>query len=92
MKAFRRLTKDSPQPWEGQWRASLALGKLKVIVVERLNAMTKTLDALTEVIRDPKPAFRQIDDRPQKAKKHRYERRKIRECLRVGDWVQEETA
>lgn len=77
--------------WEGQRRASLASGKLKVRV-ESLNAMTKTLDTLAEVIRDPKPTFRQIDDRPQKAKKHRYERRKIRECLRLGDWVQEEPA
>jgi hypothetical protein len=29
--------------------------------------------------------FRQVDARPQKAKKHRYERRKIRECLRNGE-------
>jgi hypothetical protein len=54
--------------------------------------MTKTLDALTEVIRNPKPSFRQVDDRPEKAKKHRYERRKIREFIRLGDWVQENPA
>ena len=54
--------------------------------------MIKTLEALTEVIRNPKPSFRQIDDRPAKAKKHRYERRKIREFIRLGDWVQENTA
>lgn len=69
----------------------VASSKLKARI-ERLNAMTKTLDALTEVIRDPKPSFRQIEDRPQKAKKHRYERRKVREFLRLGDWVQEEPA
>ncbi len=54
--------------------------------------MTRTLDALTEAIRNPKPSFRQIDDRPEKAKKHRYERRKIREFIRLGDWAQENPA
>ncbi len=48
--------------------------------------MMKTLDLITEVIRDPKPAFRQVEDRPKKAKKHRYERRKIKEFMRLGDW------
>jgi hypothetical protein len=51
--------------------------------------MTKTLEALSEVIRNPKPSFRQIEDRPEKAKKHRYERRKIKEFIRLGDWVPE---
>ena len=54
--------------------------------------MLKTLDLITEVIRDPKPAFRQIGDRPKKAEKHRYERRKVREYLRLGDWAQESMA
>ena len=54
--------------------------------------MTRTLDALSEVIQNPKPPFRQIDDRPEKAKKHRYERRKIREFIRLGDWVQQNPA
>ena len=54
--------------------------------------MTKTLETLSEVIRNPKPSFRQIEDRPEKAKKHRYERRKVREFIRLGDWAQENAA
>ncbi len=50
--------------------------------------MAKTLDAITEIIRNPKHSFRKADDRPVKAQKHRYERRKIKEYLRLGDWGQ----
>jgi hypothetical protein len=52
--------------------------------------MTKTLDVLNEAVRNTKHPFRQVNDRPGKPKKHRYERRKIKEFLRVGDWVPEE--
>ncbi len=48
--------------------------------------MAKSLDAITEVIRDNKHPFRQVDDRPHKAQKHRYERRKVREYIKLGDW------
>ena len=51
--------------------------------------MTKSLDLITEVIRNPKHAFRQADSRPAKPQKHRYERRKIRELMRLGDWSQD---
>lgn len=51
--------------------------------------MPKSLQSITDVIRNPKHPFRQVDDRPDKPKKHRYERRKIREMLRFGDWSQE---
>lgn len=51
--------------------------------------MSKTLQTITDVIRNPKHPFRQVDDRPDKSKKHRYERRKIRELIRYGDWTQE---
>src|SRR2546427_591433 len=37
--------------------------------------MTKTLDVITDVVRNTKHPFRQVDDRPDKPKKHRYERR-----------------
>lgn len=53
--------------------------------------MTKTLDALTDTIRNPKP-FRKVDLRPKKAQKHRYERRKIKEYLQWEGWLNEETA
>jgi hypothetical protein len=54
--------------------------------------MTKTIDVITEIIRNTKHPFRKADDRPVKAQKHRYERRKIREYIRLGDWVQETLA
>lgn len=51
--------------------------------------MTKNIDAISEIIRNPKPPFRKADDRPVKAQKHRYERRKIKEFMKLGDWIQE---
>jgi hypothetical protein len=51
--------------------------------------MTKTLDVISDTVRNPKHPFRQVDDRPDKPKKNRYERRKIREYLRLGDWTSE---
>jgi hypothetical protein len=52
--------------------------------------MTKTLDVITEAIRNSKHPFRKADDRPKKAQKNRYERRKIKEYLHLGDWLIEE--
>jgi hypothetical protein len=59
---------------------------------ENVDDMSKTLDVITEIIRNPKQSFRKADDRPVKAQKHRYERRKIREFIRLGDWVHETPA
>jgi hypothetical protein len=53
--------------------------------------MTKTLDVISDVIRNPKHPFRKVDNRPKKAQKHRYERRKIKEYLQMGDWLSEQT-
>jgi hypothetical protein len=52
--------------------------------------MTKTLDVITEAIRSSKHPFNKNDNRPKKAHKHRYERRKIKEYLQLGDWLTEE--
>ena len=49
--------------------------------------MTKTLDLIAETIKNPKCPFPQIDSRPHKAQKHRYERRKIKEIIRLGNWL-----
>ena len=49
--------------------------------------MTKTLDLITETIRNSKHPFRKVEDNPEKPKKNRYERRKIREYIKLGDWV-----
>ncbi|WP_160164680.1 hypothetical protein [Pedosphaera parvula] len=52
--------------------------------------MTKTLDVITEAIRNSKHSFRKADSRPKKAQKHRHERRKIKGYLYLGDWLTEE--
>ncbi|MBC8003235.1 MAG: hypothetical protein H7X97_11680 [Opitutaceae bacterium] len=51
--------------------------------------MIKTIEVITEAIRNPKHQFPQADARPKKAQKHRYERRKINEYMRLGDWLNE---
>ncbi len=48
--------------------------------------MSKSLEAITEAIQNSKHPFRQLDDRPQKAHKNRYERRKVKEYIKLGDW------
>jgi hypothetical protein len=54
--------------------------------------MTKTLDVLVEAIRSSKHPFHKTDNRPKKAQKNRYERRKIKEYLHLGegDWLAED--
>lgn len=54
---------------------------------ESNQAMTKSLEVITEAVRNPKHPFRKVDNQPKKPQKHRYERRKIREYLHLGDWV-----
>jgi len=51
--------------------------------------MPKSNDIITEAVRSTKHPFPQLGDRPAKEKKHRYERRKIREYLKLGDWVEQ---
>lgn len=51
--------------------------------------MTKSLDMMVEAIRNTKHPFRQVSDRPDKPHKNRYERRKIRQYLHLGDWAPE---
>jgi len=48
--------------------------------------MPKTNDLFDEVLRNPKHPFRHVTDRPNKTQKNRYERRKIKEILKSGDW------
>jgi hypothetical protein len=52
--------------------------------------MLKTFEALNEAVKNPKYSFRKADNQPKKALKHRYERRKIKEYLHLGDWLTEE--
>ena len=53
--------------------------------------MPKPIEVITEAIRSTKHPFRQTEDRPGKAKKNRYERRKVKELMRFGDWSEEVT-
>ena len=48
--------------------------------------MTKTIEVISEAVRNPKHPFRKVDNRPKKPMKHRYERRKIREYIQLADW------
>ena len=55
-------------------------------------AMTKSLEVITEAVRNPKHPFRKVDNQPKKPQKHRYERRKIKEYIHLGEWVSGEAA
>jgi hypothetical protein len=59
---------------------------------ETKQAMTKSLEVISEAIRNPKHPFRKVDNQPKKPLKHRYERRKIREYLHLGEWASGEAA
>ena len=48
--------------------------------------MTKLFEVISTTLENAKHPFRQVDARPDKPRKHRYERRKVRECLRNGEW------
>ena len=49
--------------------------------------MTKSLDTISEAIRNSKHPFPQVADRPDKPHKNRYERRKVKQYIQLGDWV-----
>ncbi len=54
--------------------------------------MAKSLEALSEVVTNQKHPFRKVDNQPKKPLKHRYERRKIKEYLHLGDWISGDSA
>ncbi|MGD0411032.1 MAG: 50S ribosomal protein L11 methyltransferase [Verrucomicrobiota bacterium] len=56
---------------------------------KKKRCMTKTLNLIHEAIRNTKHAFRQSQQRAAKAQKHRYERRKVKEIIRLNDWSTE---
>jgi hypothetical protein len=58
-------------------------------VLAKGTTMTKTLDVITEAIKAPKNPFRQAADRPDKPHKHRYERRRVKQYIQLGDWAGE---
>jgi hypothetical protein len=48
--------------------------------------MTKSLDVIAEAIRNNKHPFPRVAERPDKPHKHRYERRKVKQYIHLGDW------
>jgi hypothetical protein len=52
--------------------------------------MIKTLDTINEAVRNPRHPFRKLNHQPSKPLRHRYERRRVREYLHLGDWLAEE--
>jgi hypothetical protein len=52
--------------------------------------MMKTMETISEAIRNPKHPFPKTEHQPKKALKNRYERRKIKEYLHLGTWLAEE--
>jgi hypothetical protein len=50
--------------------------------------MNKKTEVVTGLVREEHP-FHQAQTQPGKAKQHRYERRKVRNILKVGDWGDE---
>ena len=76
-----------------QFLAGIVLAVVLTTVRERKIAMMKTsMEVISEAVRDPKHPFRKTDHQPRKALKNRYERRKIKEFLNLGDWLSEEAA
>jgi len=53
--------------------------------------MTKSLEVISEAVRNPKHPFPKVDNQPKKPQKHRYERRKIKVYLTLGDWLYPES-
>ena len=53
------------------------------------DVMKRMMEVITEAVRDPKHPFRKLDHQPKKPLKNRYERRKIKEYLHLGDWQEE---
>jgi hypothetical protein len=54
--------------------------------------MKKSMEVISEAVRATDHPFRKTDHQPKKALKNRYERRKIKELLHLGDWLSEEAA
>jgi hypothetical protein len=49
----------------------------------------KTADSMVDSVRTNKTLYRLADQRVTKVQQSRYERRKIRAFLRLGDWLAE---
>jgi hypothetical protein len=52
--------------------------------------MTQSYELLNEAIRNTRNS-RRYSAHPKKAKQHRYERRRIRSVIRLGDWCEDDS-
>jgi hypothetical protein len=77
---------NRPEPQSGRWHPS----RLAKLEQRKIQAMTKSLEVISEAIRNPKHPFRKVDNQPKKTLKHRYERRKIKGYLHLEDWMANE--
>ncbi|MBI4327322.1 MAG: hypothetical protein HY674_18975 [Chloroflexi bacterium] len=68
---------------------TLAFFALRCFAERIIEPMTKTVDIIAEVIQNTKHPFRQVADRPDKPHKNRYERRKVKQYIQLGDWASE---
>lgn len=71
---------------------SPTLSFTKVTTCRTSIGMTKSLEVISEAIRNPKHPFKKVDSQPKKPLKHRYERRKIREYLSLGGGLESSDA
>ena len=62
--------------------------KLEQEKPERKYVLMKTADLMVDFVR-AKNAFRMADQRTPKVQQSRYSRRKVREFLRLGNWMAE---
>ena len=53
--------------------------------------MTKSLEVISQAVENPKHPFPKVDNQVKKPLKHRYERRKVKEYLHLGEWLVPET-
>jgi hypothetical protein len=68
----------------------LGLNKARTNKPERKYVLMKTADMMVDSVRTQKNPFRSAaDQRITKVQQSRYERRKIRAFLRLGDWLAE---
>ena len=86
--AHAEYNRGVPQFLSRSWH-SLGFGKARTNKPERKYVLMKTADMMVELVRTHKNAFRPADQRITKANQSRYERRKIRAFLRLGDWLAE---
>lgn len=54
-----------------------------------LFSMKKNTEIVSDLVSEEHP-FHQVQTQPGKAKKHRYERRKVRNILKIADWAEAE--